>query len=121
MLDPGVLGVDIGSVAVSIGLIGTSGVIQRADHRLHKGRVKETLLSLIEESGPVPLWGVAFTSASPPLLSGARIFDSQVSLIAGCRRFFPPARSLLYVGGERFGLIRLNADGTYHGARTNSS
>ena len=54
-------------------------------------------------------------------MRNAFAFESQVSLIAACRRFFPGARSIIFVGGEKFGLIRLDAAGAYRGARTNSS
>jgi predicted CoA-substrate-specific enzyme activase len=121
MLDPKFLGVDVGSVSVSTALINSSGQVARAGYRFHKGKVRETLRSLIVEMGPVRLAGIALASAAPFPLKSSTTFDSQVSLIAAARRFFPSARSILFVGGERFGLIRLDADGVYLGARTNSS
>ncbi len=36
-------------------------------------------------------------------------------------RLFPGARSIVFVGGEKFGLIRLSETGAYRGARTSSS
>ena len=121
MLDPHFLGVDIGSVSISTALIDSSREIVRASYRFHKGKVRETLRSLIKEMGPVRLSGIALASTSPFPLENATPFDPQVSLIAACRRFFPSARSVIFVGGERFGLIRLDAGGAYLGARTNSS
>ena len=47
--------------------------------------------------------------------------DSQISLIAGCRHFFPDVRSIIFVGGEKFGLIQFDSKGSYRGARSNSS
>jgi predicted CoA-substrate-specific enzyme activase len=80
---------------------------------------------------------VAVTSGSPPLLRAARTVDRQVSLISGCARVFSskgnapaapkemrlrrPVGSILFVGGERFGLIRIDEDGAYRGTRSNSS
>jgi len=90
-------------------------------YRFHKGKVSETLRTLVEEIGPVPLAGLGFTSASPLLMRGAASFDTQVSLIAACRRDSPEVKSIIFVGGERFGLIRFDRDGNYRGARTNSS
>lgn len=121
MLDPGFLGVDIGSVSVCLALLNPSGETRRTAYRFHKGKVRETLRALVEEIGPVPLSGIAFTSASPLLMRGAKTFDSQVSLIAACRRFSPSVKSIIFVGGEKFGLIRFDQDGNYRGARTNSS
>ncbi|MFI5367377.1 MAG: acyl-CoA dehydratase activase [Spirochaetia bacterium] len=83
--------------------------------------MRETLSTLVEELGPVPLAGIGFTSASPLLMRGAVSFDTQVSLIAACRRHSPDVKSIIFVGGERFGLIRFDREGNYRGARTNSS
>jgi predicted CoA-substrate-specific enzyme activase len=121
MLDPGFLGVDVGSVSVCLALLDTTGETRQTAYRFHKGKVRETLRSLVEELGPVPLAGIGFTSASPLLLRGAAAFDTQVSLIAACRRYSPAVKSIIFVGGERFGLIRFDREGNYRGARTNSS
>jgi predicted CoA-substrate-specific enzyme activase len=121
MLAPGVLGVDIGSVSVSLALIDASGEALRTEYRFHKGKVRECLRSMIEELGPAWISGIAVTSGSPSILRGARPFDSQVALIAACRRRFPAFRSVIFVGGERFGLVRFGSNGNYRGARTNSS
>lgn len=115
------LGVDIGSVAISVALVHPEAGIQRALHRFHKGRVDDTLRSLSADLGPVLLSGVACTSSGSFSIKGVRSFDPQVSLIASSRRFFPEARSIIFVGGEKFGLIRLDGAGAYRGARTSSS
>jgi predicted CoA-substrate-specific enzyme activase len=121
MLDPGFLGVDVGSVSVCVALLEKTGETRRTAYRFHKGKVRETLRALVEEIGPVPLAGIGFTSASPLLMRGAAAFDTQVSLIAACRRWSPSVKSIIFVGGERFGLIRFDREGNYRGARTNSS
>ncbi len=121
MLDPGVLGVDIGSVCISIALIESSGRIRRSGYRFHKGKVHDCLRSMLEEIGPVAVSAIASTSGSPPILRLARPVDSQVSLIAACRGRYPDLRSIIYVGGERFGLVRFDREGSYRGARSNSS
>jgi predicted CoA-substrate-specific enzyme activase len=121
MLGLSFLGVDIGSVSVSAALVDSSGEIAGITYRAHRGRVKETLAELVAGFGCVPLASVACTPEGAPFFRQARTFDSQVSLIAACRRLYPGARSILFVGGERFGLIRLDGQGGYRGARTNSS
>jgi predicted CoA-substrate-specific enzyme activase len=121
MLDPGFLGVDIGSVSVCLALLEKTGETRRTAYRFHKGKVRETLRALVEEIGPVSLSGIGFTSASPLLMRGAAAFDTQVSLIAACRHFSPSVKSIIFVGGEKFGLIRFDGEGNYRGARTNSS
>ena len=121
MLDPGILGVDIGSVCISTALIDSSGEIRGSDYRFHAGKVRDCLRSMIKEMGPVQVSGVATTSGTPQILRCARRYDSQVSLIAACRRRFPDLRSIIFVGGERFGLVRFDREGDYRGARSNSS
>ena len=121
MLDPGFLGVDVGSVSVCLALIDPSGETRRTAYRFHKGKVRETLHTLVEDLGPVPLAGIGFTSASPHLMRGAASFDTQMALIAACRLYSPDVKSIIFVGGERFGLIRFDREGNYRGTRTNSS
>jgi predicted CoA-substrate-specific enzyme activase len=68
-----------------------------------------------------PRCAIALTSGSPPVIPGAQGVDSQTALITGCTHSFPAVGSILYVGAEHFGLIRLDDDGSYRGARTNTS
>ena len=121
MLDPGFLGVDIGSISVSLALIDSVSGIRKTAYRFHRGRVRETLAELMGEMGEAAVAGVACTTASPPIFQDARPCDTQVCLIAACRLLHPDARSILFVGGEKFGLIRFDGQGAYRGARTNSS
>ena len=121
MLDPGILGVDIGSVSISTVLIDPSGSVRYSDYRSHKGKVHDCLRSMLAPMASTGLAGVALTSASPRILRGAHPCDSQVALIAACRRRFPDLTSIIFVGGEKFGLVRFDRDGRYRGTRSNSS
>ncbi|MGO9308118.1 MAG: acyl-CoA dehydratase activase [Spirochaetia bacterium] len=121
MLDPGILGVDIGSVCISTALIETSGEIRSSGYRFHRGKVRECLRSMVDDMGRAQISGVAATSGSPRILRGARWYDPQVSLIAACRRRVPNLRTIIFIGGERFGLVRFDRDGEYRGTRSNSS
>ncbi|HVP17485.1 MAG TPA: acyl-CoA dehydratase activase, partial [Spirochaetia bacterium] len=121
MLDPVVLGIDIGSVCISLAVIDPGGETRKTDYRFHKGKVRETLRSMLEELGAIQVSGIACTSCSPTMILGAHVFDTQVSLITSCRRRLPGLRSIVFVGGEKFGLIRFDHKGIYRGARSNSS
>ncbi len=121
MLDPEFLGIDVGSVSVSLVLIDPAGTTRKSAYRFHRGKVQETLRSMLEEIEGTPVLGVACTDGCPPIIPEARRFDARVALISACRRRFPAARAILYVGGEKFGLIRFDWDGGYRGARTSSS
>ncbi|HVO40753.1 MAG TPA: acyl-CoA dehydratase activase [Spirochaetia bacterium] len=115
------LGIDTGSVSASLALVDAGGGVIHASHRAHLGRVRETLADLIRELGPTGLQGISFTSSTPRVLREGRSVDSHVALITAAQSFFPGARSILYAGGEKFGLVRLDTAGRYRGARVNSS
>jgi predicted CoA-substrate-specific enzyme activase len=121
MLGPGILGVDIGSVSISAALLSPAARVVALEYRFHKGKVRESLRELIQSIGPARIQGIGCTSAALPLLLNAQPFDPQVSLIAACRLFFPDARSIISIGGERFSLIRFDENGAYRGAKTNTS
>jgi predicted CoA-substrate-specific enzyme activase len=121
MLEPGTLGVDIGSVSIAAALLDSNGELNGSAYRFHKGKIRECLRSIILEIGPALVSAVGVTSGSPGVLRGARQFDPQVSLITACRRRFADFRSIIFVGGERFGLVRFDQAGDYRGSRSNSS
>jgi len=121
MLDSSFLGIDIGSVSVCASLVDTQGEVLRTAYKFHRGKPRETLRSMLGELGPASLSGIASASPGPAFLRGARSIDPQVSLVTACGKLFPSAESLLFVGGEKFGLIRLAEGGRYRGARVNSS
>jgi predicted CoA-substrate-specific enzyme activase len=121
MLDPGFLGIDVGSVSVSLVLIDPAGNTTHSGYRFHRGKVRETLHAMLSEIDGAPISGAACTSGSPSIFQGARRFDAHLSLISSCCRRFPGARSIIYVGGEKFGLIRFDEHGAYCGTRSSSS
>lgn len=116
-----VLGLDIGSVSISAVILDADGRLLRSSYRFHKGKVREALVRTIRELDPGVVSGVGITASSPRLIRGAREIDGQVCLITACRRFFESMGAILYVGGERFGLIRFDEGGAYVGTRVNSS
>jgi predicted CoA-substrate-specific enzyme activase len=115
------LGVDIGSVSVSLALVDQDGNILRIAYGPHAGRVRDTLEKHLAALGPLRIAAGGCTPAACRLLRGMRPVDSQVALIAAAGRLFPGARSLLHVGGEKFTLIRLSDHGQYLGSRSNPS
>jgi predicted CoA-substrate-specific enzyme activase len=117
------LGIDIGSVSVACAFLahGQDPRTARTAWFPHKGRIRETLCDAVRSLEPPQACRIAFTSSSPALVLSAPTVDSQLALIASCSRIFPAVGSILFVGGERFGLIRLGESGEDLGARTNSS
>ncbi|MGA2612449.1 MAG: acyl-CoA dehydratase activase [Spirochaetia bacterium] len=121
MPDAAFLGVDIGSVSISTALVSRDGRVLCAAYGLHGGKVRETLRGQLAGLGSALVAAVGCTPSAASLIRGVRPVDSQVALIAASRRLFPGARSILHVGGEKFVLIRLGAQGQYLGTRSNSS
>ena len=48
MLDPVLIGVDIGSVSIAIALLDSEREVQRFEYRPHRGKVRETLESILD-------------------------------------------------------------------------
>jgi activator of 2-hydroxyglutaryl-CoA dehydratase len=113
------LGVDVGSVAVSLALLDPAGELRSWGYAFHQGRIRETLSGLLEELGPRE--PVVTASTGPGLLEGARVHDGQLCQIAAARRFHGRPAGLLVVGGERFTLFHFQEDGSFRGLRSNSS
>jgi predicted CoA-substrate-specific enzyme activase len=115
------LGIDVGSVAVSLAVIGPGKKRLDWGHAIHQGDAAGALnrvLTQLNVRGDV--W-VAVTGSAPPDIRAHRRYDPLVSLITGCRAYHPGARSILHVGGERFGLVRFDEGGRYTSYRTNTS
>ncbi len=114
------LGLDIGSVSISCALMNSEKEVLRTAHLPHRGRVAETLASVISELGPIRS-AVACTSSGPRLIPLVRSFDPQICLISSVRKLLGQPGSILFVGGEKFGLIRFDGQGRYRGTRSNTS
>jgi predicted CoA-substrate-specific enzyme activase len=114
-----VLGVDVGAVSVSAVEIGPGGEILRTFYRLHQGDVEATIAALLAGTEMASLAAVTCTTSTPALLQAAARYDNQLCLITAARRFHPRARSILVVGGERFGLVRFDEAGRYLSYRAN--
>ncbi len=114
-----VLGVDVGAVSVSAVEIGPGGKVLRTFYRLHQGDVEATLAALLAGTDLGSLAAVTCTTSTPALLRTALRYDNQLCLITAARRFHPRARSVLVVGGERFGLVRFDGSGRYLSYKAN--
>ena len=114
-----VLGLDVGAVSLSAAEIDCDGATVRTFYELHHGDVKECLEGVLASLDLSRINGVAATNSTPSYVRADRRFNDQISLISAGRRFYPDARSILVVGGERFGLVRFDADGAYLSFKAN--
>jgi len=115
------LGVDVGSVACSFVLISKEGAIIQWDYRFHYGQTEDTLKKMLSGISLAEVRGTGATTSTPESFICNLRFDNQVAVITAVRHFHPDTRTLLVVGGEKFGLIRFDEQGNYSSFRQNTS
>jgi len=116
-----ILGIDIGSIAVSIVKISPRGDLLKYSYAFHEGHIKETLLSKLEEYPPEDIAGIALTGEPGQFVQTGILYDSRVSYIKAVKKLHGKPGSLLLIGGEKFGLINFDDEGKYLNYRSNSS
>lgn len=116
-----VLGIDAGSVMVSVVEIDRKGDLLRYVYRPHQGKPAACLYEILSSLEFDGIIGAARTSTAPDLIPGCKSYDSRVALISGARSRFNNFRSVLHVGGEKFSLIRFDEKGNYKSLRSNTS
>ena len=115
------LGIDIGSVTISLVLMDLSGQVQKTCYLFHKGQIRECLRSASHQLDLSNLRGIAVCSApcfNPELVSS---FNPQLAVIRATKLFCSHAKSLLFIGAEKFSLIRFDEQGNFESIRSNSS
>jgi predicted CoA-substrate-specific enzyme activase len=116
-----VLGIDIGSVSVGLVQMTTDRRIAHTGYAFHHGDIADTIAGLLSGFDlSRPMW-VAASAATPETVRATARFDDQICCIAAARYWQPDVRTILNVGGEKFHLIRLGADGGYLGSRGSTS
>ncbi|NOY09066.1 MAG: CoA activase [Spirochaetes bacterium] len=115
------LGIDIGSVSISMVEMDCDRKIISSKYIQHYGKIRDNLLSLLNKIDINNIGGITCTSSTPPILKNAFRCDSQVAVIEAVKHYCGTVGSILVVGAEKFGLILFNGDGTYRKLRTNSS
>ena len=114
-----VVGVDVGAVSVSAVELSPDGKVLRTQYRLHQGDVETALAAVLGDVDLPALGALVCTTSAPALLQADARYDNQICLITAARRFHPRARSILVIGGERFGLVRFDETGTYLSFKAN--
>ncbi|MCK4745812.1 MAG: hypothetical protein KAT15_02205, partial [Bacteroidales bacterium] len=116
-----VLGIDIGSTALSAVLLDPKGQIAGTFYDFHSGGVGTGLRKLSGMLAPGMQARIALTSSSRLSLGSTEITDTQTALIRASH--FPEQSRdyILHVGAEKFFLIKRGPDGKYESSRTNTS
>ncbi|MBN1103593.1 MAG: CoA activase, partial [Deltaproteobacteria bacterium] len=116
-----ILGIDVGSVSLSVALIGLKREILITAYRFHHGDIRGTLREALNGFHLEGICRVAATSSTPSILRASRRYDNRVAIMEAARHFHRDIGSILIVGGEAFGLIGFDGNGRYRSFRTNTS
>lgn len=117
-----ILGVDVGSVSVSIAAIGAQGDLVLHETAYHHGEVKKTLARILERDSLASVAYVAKTASTPAFVNADTVIDEQVAVIRSARHIYPDnVEAILCIGGEKFSLSFFDGAGNYTGAKHNTS
>jgi predicted CoA-substrate-specific enzyme activase len=115
-----VLGVDIGSVSISVVEINRGKEVVQTAYGFHHGNITDNLKKILAGFDLTRIRGIASTSSTPSIIKVDGQYDNRVSVIAAARHFHPGAGAVLIVGGEKFGLIGFDDDGNYRNFKSNT-
>ena len=116
-----IVGIDIGSVALSVVSVDENGMVTHSGYRFHRGEIADTLRKMLDEIDIAGIGGIAMTQSGSDILQNIPQYDTQIAMIAAVRKYHHQVGSILFVGGENFGLITFNEQGDYERYRSNSS
>ncbi|MCF6334704.1 MAG: hypothetical protein L3J12_03070, partial [Spirochaetales bacterium] len=116
-----ILGMDAGSVTVSVVKMDSAGKVLDTCYEYHHGKPAKVLKDILMKIDFSDVAGVARTSGTPDIYRGAVEYDTRVSMIQCAKFFYGKIGSILNVGGEKFALIEFDEDGNYLNLKSNTS
>jgi len=116
-----VLGIDVGSVSISIVEITLKKEIVRTAYAFHYGNIKENLKKMLNDFDIFKMCGIASTSSTPKIIRVDGEYDNRIAIVEAARHFQKKMGAILVVGGEKFGLIRFDNEGNYLNFKSNTS
>ena len=116
-----VLGIDIGSVSISLAQITSEKDIIKTAYVFHYGDMTQALKTAFDEFDFSNISAIATTSSTPSILKTTHLYDNQICIITAAKHFYHRIGSILIVGGEKFGLILFDERGNYLNYKTNTS
>ncbi len=116
-----VLGIDIGSVSISVAGINENGEMACQGTAFHHGNIPQGLEKALNSISLSQFNYIAVTEGTPASIKRSAQFDDQVAIIRAARHFHDRVGAILHVGGERFSLSLFDEDRNYIGARNNTS
>ena len=117
-----VIGIDIGSLSLSIVQMGLDGTMLDSVYTFHKGNIRQSLREVQKHLDLSLVCGIAGVSSSAEFNADfINLYNSQIAIIAAAKFLQPDAASVLHIGAERFMFIQFDSNGNYQFTRTNSS
>ncbi|MCP4348794.1 MAG: CoA activase [Desulfobacterales bacterium] len=116
-----ILGIDVGSVSVSVAEINPEKEVIKTAYEFHHGNIAENLAKILDTFNLSRICGIASTTSTPSILKVNRQYDNQVSIIAGTQHFHNKIGTVLIVGGEKFGALFFDEHGNYRKYKANTS
>ena len=115
------LGIDVGSVAISLALLNHKKEIIETAYDFHEGRIAAKLTEMLSDFNLKEISGIATTTSTPSFIKSTEVYDSRVSYITAVKALHEKAGSVLIVGGEKFGLVLFDENQQYRKFKSNSS
>ena len=115
-----ILGIDIGSVSISVAALNSQKEIVQTAYGCHHGNTPAKLKKILKQFNLNKIGAIAATASTPSILKANRRYDNRVAVMAAAQHFHDRVGSILMVGGEKFGLIRFDKNGNYLNFRSNT-
>jgi activator of 2-hydroxyglutaryl-CoA dehydratase len=115
------LGIDIGSVAVSVAILDEHQQISYTAYTFHHGQIAQNLCALLKGIAIHDINAIGYTSSGSSVIRQGISTDSRIAYITAAKYLHPEIQSLLVVGAEKFGLVLFDEHGEYLNYRSNSS
>ncbi len=121
MVDGRVIGIDVGSVAASVVIVGTDGKILAGQYCFHRGDIEKNLRHMMEKLNVAEPVVAAATSSTPDFVKAQQRYDNQVAVIESANHYHRGVQAVLAVGGEKFFYATFDENGNYSGSNCNTS
>jgi len=108
-----ILGIDVGSVSISVVALDHEGALKDEAYELHQGNIRKTLDRMLKIYLDQQIFAVASPSGKSHFKEGIQVRDQQVAIMEAAAFLGLSARSILHVGAERFYLVELDPQGNY--------
>jgi len=116
-----ILGIDIGSVSISLALVNSDGKIVKTAYLFHHGDIDSSIKKALKNIELKQINHIAATSLSDSYVNNDGRYNSLVSIIRASKHLNTDIGSILNVGGEKFNLSFFDDNQNYCGSKHNTS